>query len=176
MKIADAVWLATALLHMENAQATDFSVQEITEKAARENLVDGFRPGLQVHVSKHCVANKSPNPGRYRMLFETSRGRRRLFRNGDEFHPNREGGRNKPNLSDVPPEHRGAMRWYEKFYDKGLPLPRVDSMARISNKDSRKIETAAAARFSVPMKSRRIRWVYASCVRRIIERDSGSGI
>src|ERR1700676_3584373 len=136
MKIADAVWLATALLHMENAQAVDFSGQEIMEKAARESLVDGFRPGLQVHVSKHCVANKSPNPGRYRMLFETSRGRRRLFRNGDLFHPNREGGRIKPNPSDVPFDYRGALMWYEKFYDKGLSVPRVDLMAHVLNKDS----------------------------------------
>jgi bifunctional DNA-binding transcriptional regulator/antitoxin component of YhaV-PrlF toxin-antitoxin module len=127
---------------MENAQASDFSGQEILEKAAREKLVDGFRPGFQVHVSKHCVANKSPNPGRYRMLFETSRGRRRLFRNGDMFHPDREGGRIKPNPSDVPAEYRGALRWYEKFYDRGLSLPRVDFMARASNRDSRRTETA----------------------------------
>jgi bifunctional DNA-binding transcriptional regulator/antitoxin component of YhaV-PrlF toxin-antitoxin module len=143
MKIADSVWLATALLHMENAQATDFSGQEILEKATQENLVDGFRPGFQVHVSKHCVANKSPNPGRYRMLFETSRGRRRLFRNGDEFHPNRDGGRTKPNVSDIPPEYRGVMRWYEKFYDKGSLLPRIDLMARVSTGDSRKTQTGA---------------------------------
>ena len=153
MKIADAVWLATALLHMEHAQATDFSGQEIMEKAAREDLVDGFRPGFQVHVSKHCVANKSPNPGRYRMLFETSRGRRRLFRNGDTFHPNREGGRTKPNPSDVPPEYRGALRWYEKFYDKGLSLPRVDFMARALNRDSRKTETGAEPKLSRPIQS-----------------------
>lgn len=153
MKIADAVWLATALLHMENAQAGDFSGQEILEKAARENLVDGFRPGFQVHISKHCVANKSPNPGRYRMLFETSRGRRRLFRNGDVFHPSREGGRIKPNPSDVPAEYQGALNWYEKFYDRGLSFPRAEFMARASNKEFGKAEAGGGRPLSSAVKS-----------------------
>lgn len=123
MTISDTIWLATALLHMENAQARDFSVQEIIDKAMNEKLVDGFRPGLQVHVSKHCVANKSPNPARYRMLMETTRGRRRLFRDGDAFHPDREGGRIKPNPSDLPTEYDGVLRWYEKFYNHRTSSP-----------------------------------------------------
>jgi hypothetical protein len=119
MKIADAIWLSTALLHMENPQALDFSVQEIVEKALKEKLVEGYKPGLQVHASKHCVSNKSPNPGRYRMLVETTRGRRRLFRNGDPFHPHREGGRIQPDDGSVAGEYQGALTWYEKYYDRG---------------------------------------------------------
>ena len=33
-----------------------------------------LRPGVKVHVYQHCVANKPPNPGRYRMLYETAPG------------------------------------------------------------------------------------------------------
>jgi hypothetical protein len=80
MRVADAVWAATALLHRENPNAEDFEVREIVSRAIRENFVGGFRPGLQPHVSWHCVANKKPNGGRYRMLYETIRGRRRLLR------------------------------------------------------------------------------------------------
>jgi hypothetical protein len=35
MKIADSIWLATALLHRENAEASDFSVQEIIDLGCR---------------------------------------------------------------------------------------------------------------------------------------------
>jgi bifunctional DNA-binding transcriptional regulator/antitoxin component of YhaV-PrlF toxin-antitoxin module len=53
-----------------------------------------------------------------------------LFRSGDTFHPNREGGPIKPRPSDVPPEYQDALRWYEKFYDEGSSAPRVDLMTR----------------------------------------------
>jgi len=116
MRIADAVWVATAQLHRQNLYAQDFSVQEIMEQVTRERLVEGFPPGLQVHVSKHCVANKSPNPGRYRMLFETVRGRRRLFKRGDPFHPAREAGKIHPEKRDLPPGYQSLIDWYESTY------------------------------------------------------------
>jgi bifunctional DNA-binding transcriptional regulator/antitoxin component of YhaV-PrlF toxin-antitoxin module len=118
MNIANAVWLATAQLHRENGNATDFSVQQILERATRENLIQGFRPGLQVHVSKHCVANKSPNPGRYRMLYETTRGRRRLFKEGDAFHADRLNGKIRPEKRELPPEYQPVVDWYDTVYSK----------------------------------------------------------
>src|SRR6266852_5875262 len=118
MTIANSVWLATAVLHRDNPQAADFSVGEIVEKATEERLVDGFKPGLPVHVSKHCVANKSPNPARYRMLFETTRGRRRLFRNGDAFDADRKQGKVRPEKQDLPPDYQPLVDWYESVYSK----------------------------------------------------------
>jgi bifunctional DNA-binding transcriptional regulator/antitoxin component of YhaV-PrlF toxin-antitoxin module len=116
MTIADVIWLATALLHKNDAQAVDFAVQDIIQKAAQNDLAGGFKPGLQVHVSKHCVANKSPNPGRSRMLFETTRGRRRLFRSGDFFHPDRRDGKIRPEKRDLPPEYQPLVDWYDTVY------------------------------------------------------------
>jgi bifunctional DNA-binding transcriptional regulator/antitoxin component of YhaV-PrlF toxin-antitoxin module len=116
--IANAIWLATAQLHQENTNASDFSVREIIERAIRDNLVDGFRPGLQVHVSKHCVANKSPNPGDHRMLYETTRGRRRLFKNGDPFHPDRRNGKIRPERQELPSEYHALTDWYDAVYSK----------------------------------------------------------
>ena len=109
MTIADAIWLATALLHKNDTQAVDFAVRDIIQKAVQEDLAGGFKPGLQVHVSKHCVANKSPNPGRSRMLLETTRGRRRLFRNGDRFHPDRRQGKIRPERAIFLPN---ISRWW----------------------------------------------------------------
>src|SRR5713226_5522714 len=91
LKVADEVWIATALLHREHPAASDFSIEEIVDRARREGLHDPLRPGVYVHIVSHCVANRAPNPGRYRMLFETLEGRRRLYRTSDPYHPSREG-------------------------------------------------------------------------------------
>jgi hypothetical protein len=123
MTLADSVWLATALLHRENSRALDFSGREIIEKATGEKLVKGFRPGLQVFVSKHCVANKSPNPLRHRILLETTRGRRRLFKQGDPFHPDREGGKIRPDRTELPAEYQPLVDWYDEIYSKSSPYP-----------------------------------------------------
>jgi Regulators of stationary/sporulation gene expression len=117
MTIADAVWVATAQLHRDDLSAQDFSVQEIVGKATNGKLV-GFTPGLQVHVSKHCVANKSPNSERHRMLFSTARGRRRLFKPGDPFHADRSKGKVHPEKGDLPIQYRELIDWYENAYAK----------------------------------------------------------
>ena len=82
IKVADEVWLATALLHRENPFAEDFSLKEIEDRAAQEDLSDERRRGVYQHIVQHCVANRPPNPNDYRMLYETRPKHRRLFRLG----------------------------------------------------------------------------------------------
>ncbi len=115
IKVADEVWIATALLHREQPQRDDFSIEEIVNRAAREGISGVNRPGVYVHVVQHCVANRPPNPGRYRMLFETSPGRRRLFRKGDPYHSEREGAKEIPNQEDIPAEYRSLLDWYRDW-------------------------------------------------------------
>ncbi len=112
LKVADEVWIIAALLQREHPNQTDFTIEEIMERAHREQLTDPLRPGVYVHVIQHCVANRAPNPGRYRMLFETSSGRRRLFRQGDIYHPAREGGKITPSPKDLPPRFGKLLDWY----------------------------------------------------------------
>jgi hypothetical protein len=120
MTIAEATWIATALLHRENSSAQDFSVAEIKEKAKQEGLIDPTKSGLQVHISKHCVANKSANPSTHRMLFGTATGRRRLFRMGtDQSHPDRQRGKIRPEKSDLPPKFQDLVEWYDAVYTHG---------------------------------------------------------
>jgi hypothetical protein len=115
VKVADEVWIAAALLHREQPARPDFTLEEIVERARREALVGPLRPGVYVHVVQHCVANRPPNPGRYRMLFETGPGRRRLFRVGDAYHPAREGAKTIPNPEDMPHGYRGLLDWYRDW-------------------------------------------------------------
>ena len=115
VKVADEVWIATALLHRERLEQPDFAVEEVVARAEQEGLGGALRPGVYVHVVQHCVANRPPNPGRYRMLFETGPGRRRLFRKGDAFHPAREGAKITPNPEDMPNGYQGLLAWYRDW-------------------------------------------------------------
>jgi hypothetical protein len=120
IKVADEVWVATALLHREHPEATDFSIEEIVDRARREGLHEPLRPGVYVHVVQHCVANRPPNPGRYRMLFETTEGRRRLFRKGDPYNLEREGAKTTPEPEDLVPTHSGLLSWYRDWCNEAL--------------------------------------------------------
>ena len=115
LKVADEVWIANALLHREHPEDPDFTVEEIVQRAKQEGISKPFRPGVYVHAVQHCVANRPPNPGRYRMLFETAPGRRRLFRRGDSYHPERERGKIVPKREDVPRHYEGLIAWYENW-------------------------------------------------------------
>ena len=100
IRVADEVWIAAALLQRENPDKKDFSVEEILERARDEGVFGELRPGVYVHAIQHCVANRPPNPGRYRMLFETGKTRRRLFRPGDSYNPAREDSKITPARED----------------------------------------------------------------------------
>ena len=116
---ADAVWVATALLHREHPECdqSGFLIGEIIDRTVRERLARagvGKRTIYQ-HVSQHCVANRKPDPNNYRMLLAMG-AYRRLWRPGDESHPEREGARSKP--SNLPPKYADLLRWYETWAER----------------------------------------------------------
>jgi hypothetical protein len=120
LKVADQVWIATALLHREYPDRADFLIEEILQRARREVGNRSLRAGVYVHIVQHCVANRPPNPGRYRMLFETAPGRRRLFRDGDNCDPARERSKAIPALQDVPGEYSTLLDWYRNWSQRGV--------------------------------------------------------
>jgi len=120
IKVADEVFLATALLHREQPDRTDFTVREIVDRARRENIYGELRPGVQVHAFLHCVANRPPNSVRVRMLYETTRGRRRLLRAGDNVHPGRTG-KTWPDPADVPLKYGELIEWAKRQYGSAQP-------------------------------------------------------
>lgn len=116
IKVADEVWIATALLHGERPDAPDFSSREIEARLVRERIAGRKRPGVAPHISSHCVANRPADTGRYRMLFETGKARRRLFRPGDPYDPSREGGKSIPDRNDIPPAYHALLDWYARTW------------------------------------------------------------
>ena len=114
IRVADEVWIAVALLHREQPTALDFSLAEIEARLRREGIAGEVRKGVYPHLSLHCVANRPPNPGRYRMLFETGPSRRRLYRAGDAYDPAREGAKTTPRRGDIPGKYHALIDWYER--------------------------------------------------------------
>jgi len=77
-------------------------------------LTDGEDSSVYLHVNQHCVANRTPNPAKLRMLTETREGLRRLFCASDVFHPER-GGRSMPRPADLPAALRPLLDWHESW-------------------------------------------------------------
>jgi hypothetical protein len=112
-----AVWIAAAILHRDHPEREAFEVGEIQERAGEEGLVD--RPErLEVHATVQCVANMRPNPGTERYLYATRDGGRRLFRPGDDFHPERAEGPTTPDVDELPEAHRPLLDWYDEEWDE----------------------------------------------------------
>lgn len=130
VRIADGVWIATALLHREHPERPDFTESEIQARFLAEGLPRGQHSNsLPAHISSHCVANsprsrKRSDPGRlqggaYRILYETRSGFRRLFRPGDDVHPDRVQVRRQskavPRREEIPPAYHELLDWYAEW-------------------------------------------------------------
>ena len=130
IRVADEVWLVVASLHQKYAEREDFTMNEIMMQAESRNFCNAkrLRPSVKVHAYLHCVANKPPNPGRYRMLFETKRGYRRLFRSSDLYHPARKGGKDRPVRLELPNSLHSYLDWYETEYLSMDPYSHEDPL------------------------------------------------
>lgn len=115
------VFLATTLLHRENPEQDDFTIQEIVNRAARENITGEMRSGVNVHASQHCVANRAPNPAKHRMLFATGKHTRRLLLPGDIIHEGRTG-KIFPDADELPERYLPVLEWAKARYEAGRSM------------------------------------------------------
>lgn len=114
LKVADAVWVGTALLH-EKTGREEFSTEEIVSFVQFHHLTKGAQKSIWQHVNQHCVANRKPQPNRVCMLTATGQGNRKLFRPGDKIYPGREGARTHPDWESLPKQYQYLRSWYEEW-------------------------------------------------------------
>ena len=128
IRVADEVWIATALLQCEHRDREDFTIGEIIDRAQRENVNKSvpLRSSVRVHAAQHCVANKPASPGRYRMLVETARGRRRLYTPFDRAHRDRVSGKCVPKRSEIPEDYHHLLDWYDQHFVNAGPATAPD--------------------------------------------------
>ena len=120
VKVADETFIAVALLQREQPNRQDFTISEIVDRALQEGMTGALRKGLRVHATSHCVANRPPQPDRYRMLYATGKSTRRLLLSTDDVHPGRTG-KIFPDPEDVPPRYRELIEWAKQHYSaKGV--------------------------------------------------------
>jgi hypothetical protein len=115
IRVADEAWLGLALLHREHPERESFTAREILDRVKNESARSELRPGVQVHIYLHNVANLEPNPARYRMFWKLPNDTYRLFRPGDQHHPLRKG-KTKPERDELPVQYRYLLDWYEDKY------------------------------------------------------------
>lgn len=113
---AAEVFLALSFLHKEQPGRKDFTVKEIVDRAKKENLYGSLRPGVQVHASLHCVANRKPNPLAHSMIYATGKSTRRLLRADDYVHPERNQ-KHWPSVDEVPPSYVDILVEAKKIYE-----------------------------------------------------------
>lgn len=115
---ANEVWIGTALLHRENVEVKSFTVTQIVDRVAKENIFGRLRPTVQIHCYMHSVANKRPNPNNYRMLYKLEKSGYRLFKDTDDYHPYREGSKTRPEKHEIPEKYHELIEWYLREYNK----------------------------------------------------------
>jgi len=112
---ADAVWIATAMLHDRHPESAGFTPTSIQDEVLRNNLTSALPKTVYQHIVQHVTATQPANPNRRRMLTELSDGLRRLYLDGDSFHASRNGAQSLPKADDLPPHLRGWLSWYESW-------------------------------------------------------------
>ena len=115
IRVADEAWLALATLHYEHPDRESFSAKEILDQVKVEHVNPELRPGVQVHIYLHNVANVEPNSAKYRMFYKLANDSYRLFRATDAAHPARKG-KMIPERDEFPPKYHYLLDWYEQEY------------------------------------------------------------
>ncbi len=123
LSAADAVWIATAMLHKESGVGIDqsFETEQIVSKVEAERLTSAQHRTIYQHVNQHCVANRDPLPNKPRMLFATGQGRRRLWIEGDRYSPLREDAPSRPDKVNLPSDLRHWLDWYDDWSRQQRP-------------------------------------------------------
>ena len=96
------IWIASRLLSEEKEFFTKKELMEFIEREFGDT-----RPGISIHISSCCVANKPSNhPSNYNYLYWISRGEYRIYRDSDYIHPDKIGWPSQPLLESIPAKYR----------------------------------------------------------------------
>lgn len=143
--VADEAWCALASLHHDYPERRGFTAKEILQRAAQRSATQ-LRPGVQVHIYQHNVANVPPSSARYRMFFRLPDGTFRLFLPGDLCDPQRKG-KTKPDWEDLPARDRHLLDFYEHEFKArhNDPVPEDDPLVALRGLGRKLWEEAGGA-------------------------------
>jgi hypothetical protein len=129
---ADAIWIATARLHDIYPESLGFAPADIQYQVLSLKLTSALPKTVYQHIVQHVTATQPANPNRRRMLTDVGNGLRRLYIEGDDFHPSRKDGQSLPKPQDLPLDLQPMLAWYAKWSQshpaKRAPEPAVDPL------------------------------------------------
>ncbi len=116
------LWIAAATLHRERPGEPIFTAAEIRKRAAELELPGQGKLPAAPLTSQGLIANVSPSRNKCRFFYRESCERAhtvclRLFRDGDEYHPERRNGRVAPAAEELPEAYRPLLDWYWTKYN-----------------------------------------------------------
>lgn len=114
----DAIWIATAQLHVNNKERDVFTIAEIFKEARQIGLEHHAETTIKQYISSHCVANTGSSPDTMRYLFRVSSGVYRLYRPEDGCATSRKNGKMIPIRETLAQKYRYLIDWYENEYCK----------------------------------------------------------
>ena len=121
MTLPEQIFVAAALLHREHPGRAGFKGHEILRKVREIDRGERRDSTINAHIYLHCVANKKPNSATHRILYRNADGTLRLYRPGDDCHPDRKQGKEAPEAAALPPKHRKLAQWYRSEYSAPPP-------------------------------------------------------
>ena len=127
VKIADAIWVATAMLHESEGVHASFSKDRICDQVVNEIDSSKNVGSIMHNISVHCLANrpaKSKSDNHCKLYME-SKEKYRLYRTGeDDRDPSRRACSVEPDRGRLLPEHHKWIDWYRRVYcGKKAPSP-----------------------------------------------------
>ncbi|MBI3697958.1 MAG: hypothetical protein HY238_24380 [Acidobacteria bacterium] len=121
MTLPEQVFAAAALLHREHPGRAGFKGHEILRKVREIDRGERRDSTINAHIYLHCVANKKPNSATHRILTRNADGTFRLYREGDDCHPDRRNGKTAPGREAFPARYRKLVDWYRTEYSTQQP-------------------------------------------------------
>jgi len=111
--IVNEIWIAMVVL-AHQANDIRFSVKNKDLYYKVVELFNDKRPGVNIHINQHVVAQKRLNTGYNKcFLTEDQKGARRLFLPGDTIHDSRNSKPQfNPDSEDLPEKYLYLLDWY----------------------------------------------------------------
>lgn len=116
--IPTRIWIGASLLHRDGLE--EFTGPRLIEKVRSLPFNQTEKSTLYAMLSQHVTANRPPTSFRLRYLLRLPSAERtlhlRLYRPGDECHPDRIHGKVSPAPDELPEPYRDLHEWYWQTY------------------------------------------------------------
>ena len=118
VKMAIAVWVATATLHYDEGINEVFPARKIRDKVVEQGIYKKTirKKTIESNITQYCVSNAPPGQGNHRKLYRVRDGMYRLYRPGDDYSSGKKSGPEAPEINDLPGKHRYLLGWYNSEY------------------------------------------------------------